>query len=93
MAISLNIKNMKERIINYSGDQKEFDIIWDSFYTMSCIGFIDRETWVKFFNECAGWYIDDGYINKDDNNIYVRDGRNNDSIIWTYTGDAEYKAK
>lgn len=88
MAKALNIKNMKERIINYSGDQKEFDRIWDSFYTMSCIGFIDRGTWVKFFNECAGWYID-----TDDNNIYVRDSRNNDSIVWTYTGDAEYKAK
>lgn len=88
MAKALNIKNMKERIINYSGDQKEFDRIWDSFYTMSCIGFIDRETWVKFFNETAGWYID-----TDDNNIYVRDSRNNDSIVWTYTGNAEYKAR
>lgn len=88
MAKALNIKNMKERIINYSGDQKEFDRIWDSFYTMSCIGFIDRETWVKFFNETAGWYID-----SDDNNIYVKDSRNNDSIVWTYTGNAEYKAR
>ena len=87
MAKALNIKNMKERIINYSGDQKEFDRIWDSFYTMSCIGFIDHETWVKFFNECAGWYIDD-----EGENIYVRDSRNNDNIVWTYTGDAEYTA-
>lgn len=88
MAKALNIKNMKERIVNYSGDQKEFDRIWDGFYTMSCLGFIDRETWVKFFNECAGWYID-----TDNNNIYVKDSRNNDNIVWTYTGDAEYKAR
>ena len=87
MAKALNIKNMKERIINYSGEQKEFDRIWDSFYTMSCIGFIDRETWVKFFTECTGWYIDD-----EGENIYVRDSRNNDNIVWTYTGNAEYTA-
>lgn len=26
----LNLKNMKETIVNYSGDQKEFDKIWDA---------------------------------------------------------------
>ena len=29
---ALNLKNMKETIVNYSGDQKEFDKIWDGFY-------------------------------------------------------------
>ena len=27
----LNLKNMKETIVNYSSDQKEFDKIWDTF--------------------------------------------------------------
>ena len=39
----LNLKNMKETIVNYSGDQKEFDKIWDAFYQMACIGFIDSD--------------------------------------------------
>ena len=29
---SLNLKNMKEAIVNYSGDQKEFDKIFDELY-------------------------------------------------------------
>lgn len=31
----LNLKNMKEAIVNYSQDQKEFDKIWYSFYQMA----------------------------------------------------------
>lgn len=50
----LNLKNMKETIVNYSGDQKEFDKIWDAFYQMACIGFISQDTWIKFFDQCAG---------------------------------------
>lgn len=46
----LNLKNMKETIVNYSGDQKEFDKIWDAFYQMACIGFISQDTWIKFFD-------------------------------------------
>ena len=39
----LNLKNMKETIVNYSSDQKEFDKIWDALYEMACIGFIDSD--------------------------------------------------
>ena len=85
----LNLKNMKETIVNYSGDQKEFDKIWDAFYQMACIGFIDSDTWKKFFDQCRGWYVDE-------ENACVRDELNAsegvDSIVWKYTGDAEYKA-
>ena len=28
---ALNLKNMKETLVNYSGDQKDFDKIWDGF--------------------------------------------------------------
>lgn len=55
----INLKNMKETIVNYSGDQKEFDKIWDAFYQMACIGFISQDTWIKFFDQCAGWYVDE----------------------------------
>ena len=85
----LNLKNMKETIVNYSGDQKEFDKIWDSFYDMTWFGFISYDTWGKFIDQCSGWYIDE-------ENACVRDARNClegvDSIVWQYTADAEYKA-
>ena len=54
----LNLKNMKETIVNYSGDQKEFDKIWDSFYDMTWFGFISYDTWGKFIDHCAGcWCV------------------------------------
>lgn len=85
----LNLKNMKETIVNYSGDQKEFDKIWDAFYQMACIGFISQDTWIKFFDQCVGWYVDE-------ENACVRDERNCpkgvDAIVWQYVPYAEYKA-
>lgn len=88
-AKALNMKNMKETIVNYSGDQKEFDKIWDAFYQMALNGFISQDTWKKFFNQCAGWYVDE-------ENACIRDGRHCPegiaSIVWKYTPDAEYKA-
>ena len=87
---SLNLKNMKEALVNYSGDQKEFDKIWDSFYHMACIGFIGQDTWSKFFDQCGGWYVDE-------ENACVRDERHCpngvDSVVWEYTADAEYRAR
>lgn len=88
-AKALNLKNMKETIVNYSGDQEEFNKIRDNFYQMSCIGFISQDTWRKFFEQCRGWYIDE-------ENACVRDKckcyEGVDSIVWEYTPDAEYKA-
>lgn len=84
----LNLKNMKETIVNYSGDQKEFDKIWDAFYQMACIGFISQDTWIKFFAQCVGWYVDE-------ENACVRDKRNCpegvDAIVWRYVPYSEYK--
>lgn len=85
---SLNIKNMKEALINYSGDNKEFDNIWDMFRQMAFMGFISPGTWKKFYEQCCGWYVDE-------ENGCVRDGRHCkegvDSIVWKYTPDATYK--
>lgn len=82
-AKALNLKNMKETIVNYSSDQEEFNKIWNAFYYMSCLDFISRDTWYKFCDQCAGWYVDE-------ENACVRDGV--DAIVWQYTPDAEYKA-
>lgn len=85
----LNLKNMKETLVNYSGDNEELNKIWDALHTMACCGFIDSNTWQKFFDQCRGWYVDE-------ENDCVRDELNTpegvDSIVWKYTGDAEYKA-
>lgn len=83
-AKALNLKNMKETIVNYSGDQKEFDKIWDAFYQMTCVGFISQDTWKKFVDQCAGWYVDE------ENACVCDEGV--DSIVWEYTPDAEYRA-
>lgn len=88
-AKALNLKNMKEAIVNYSGSREEFDKIWDGFCQMACIGFISRDTLRKFFDQCRGWYVDE-------DNACVRDDRNCpegvDSVVWAYTLDAEYRA-
>ena len=86
---ALNLKNMKETIVNYSGDQKEFDKIWDGFYQMACIGFISWHTWGKFLKQCKGWYVDEKEACIRDR-CHCCDGA--DSIVWEYTPDAEYKA-
>ena len=35
---ALNLKNMTETLLNYSGNQKEFSKIWNEFYEMFCMG-------------------------------------------------------
>ena len=86
---ALNLKNMKETIVNYSMGQKDFDRIWEAFYQMSCLGFISQDTWKKFFEQCRGWYIDDECACVRDELITPFGV---DSIVWEYTSDAEYKA-
>ena len=86
---ALNLKNMKETLVNYSGDQEEFSKIWDMFYDLACMRFISCKTWYKFVDQCRGWYYDE----YDD---CIRDERHCqegvDSIVWKYTPDAEYRA-
>ena len=89
MKKNLNLKNMKEALVNYSGDNEEFNAIWDALYKMACCGFIDSNIWQKIFDQCRGWYVDE-------ENACVRDELNApegvDSIVWKYDGNAEYKA-
>lgn len=86
-ARTINLKNMKEALVNFSADQKEMNKIWNGFYTMAVLGFIAPETWRKFSDECHGWYIW-----QEGSRICVRDRGSDDGIIWEYTPDAEYRA-
>lgn len=85
----LNLKTMKETIINYSTTQTEFNKIWDTFYEMQCLGFISFDTWCKFFDDCHGWYIDE-------ENFCVRDEcrctEGVDAVVWEYNDNSEYHA-
>lgn len=84
-AKGLNIKNMKESLVNYSCMQSELEKIWNTFYQMTCLGFISGDTWDKFSEQCHGWYVTD-------DSSEVRDSAHNDKVIWTYTPYAMYQA-
>ena len=86
---ALNLKNMKETLVNYSRDQEEFSKIWNGFYQMFCLGFISRGTWIKFAEQCRGWYYDE-YSNCIRDERHCQEGVG--SIVWKYTPDAEYRA-
>lgn len=81
----LNVKNMKETLVNYSEEAAELEKIWDAFYQMACLGFISQDAWKRFSDEAAGWYYDAASDS-------IRDDRRDGAVIWTYTPDAEYKA-
>lgn len=62
-AKSLNIKNMKETLVNFcGGDSEEYDRIWGAYHDMACLGFITRDTWDKFWEQTASWVIDGDYL-------------------------------
>lgn len=82
---NLNLKNMKETLVNYSGCQSEFDKIWHTFYELTCLDFISQDTWRKFYDCCKGWYVDE-------EKIEIRDSEHEDKLVWKYTSEAEYKA-
>ena len=75
---------MKETIVNYSGNQREFDAIWDGYHQMTCLDFISKDTWRKFFEQCHAWYVDNEIGG-------IRDA-DTGKVIWIYTGEAEYRA-
>lgn len=82
---NLNLKNMKETLVNYSECQSEFDRIWHAFYEMVCLGFISQDTWRKFYEQCKGWYVDE-------TNAEIRDSEQDDKIIWKYNPETFYYA-
>ena len=86
---ALNLKNMKETLVNYSRNQDEFSKIWKGFFQMVCLDFISWDTWKEFSYQCRGWYYDEYFVCiRDEHNC--KDGV--DSIVWKYTPGAEYRA-
>lgn len=86
MKKELNVKSMKEALVNNSITNEEFGEIWDMFWKMTCMGFIPRDEWRKLFNECSGWYVT-AATNE------VRDAENGDELIWDRNDAVEYRAK
>ena len=82
---NLNLKNMKETLVNYSECQSEFDKIWDTFYEMVCLDYISHDTWKKFYEQCKGWYVDE-------TNAEIRDSEHDNKIIWKYNPETFYHA-
>lgn len=73
-ARSLNLKNMKETLVNYcGGDRVEFGDIWDGFIMMRHLGFISDDTWNKFYVECGSWTIDGDFLVDADNGEVIFD--------------------
>lgn len=86
---ALNLKNMKETLVNYSNNQEDISKIWRVFYQMLCLNFISWDTWRKFSEQCRGWYYDE-YENCIRDERHCTEGV--DSIVWKYTPGAEYHA-
>lgn len=84
MTKNLNVKQMKETLVNFSGDQSEMTKVWKTFWRMHNMGFISNEDWCRFFNETSGWYVtEDG--------AEVRNA-DDDSLIYRYTPHYSYRA-
>lgn len=88
---TLTLKNMVETYVNFSGDQRELDKMWDAYYQMACVGFIDNVTWGKFSALCHGWFFDQddcAILDSSDDNYLERHGSY--KLIWQYVPYAEY---
>jgi len=90
MKKTLTLKNMVETYVNYTADQREMDKLWDAYYQMYCVGFIDAVTWDKFSNLCHGWFFDEdccAMFAADDNYL---EQHGSHKLIWQYVPYAEY---
>ena len=84
---ALNLKNMKETLVNYcDGDAEEFDKIWSSFVMMKHLGFISRDLWFRFSLECGAWVIDGDYLvdNESGERIFDFDNARDGSMYEPY---------
>ena len=84
-AKALNLKNMTEDFVNFTGSNEEMKTLWKAFCLLERAGYISLETWIKFFNRCAGWHV-----SKD--GTRVLDSRNDNSLVWEYTPDDTFRA-
>jgi hypothetical protein len=51
MKKSLTLKEMVNTYVNEAG-VKEREKVWTTFWNMKCLGFIEGETWNKFYDKC-----------------------------------------
>lgn len=78
-AKALNVKNMKETLVNYSaGCYEDYEKMWNTFREMRMMGFISTEVWNKFFDQTKSWTIVDGilYDTEKEKMIFDFDNRN-----------------
>ena len=84
----LNVKNLKETLVNYSSNDKEFEKIYNIFYEMAFMGFIPMGVWEEFNNETWGWYYYEDLTTNE-----IRDRENGDAVIYDYNhSDEAYRA-
>ena len=80
---TLTLDNMKETYINETGTNRAMDEVWDTFYKMTCWGFIPMNLWHEFTHWAYSLYVDC--------NDCVVD-RDTDEIIYCYTEQDRYEA-
>ena len=54
-ALNLSLINMFKAYY----DSKADVTVWNAFYTMYNLGFIDHKTWLRFFEACKDWVWDE----------------------------------
>lgn len=60
---ALNVKQMKETLVNYcGGNQDDYDGIWETFRMMRNLGFITHDEWSRFWDETHEWTIEGDYL-------------------------------
>ena len=85
----LNVKNMKEALVNNAEDQESMDRIWYNFFDLANLGFIDINVWSEFMDQTKGWYF-----YEDDMMTCIRDREDGDGIVWEFAGEEEmYEAE
>lgn len=81
----LTLKNIKEALVMYTGEQATFDEVWSAFCEMACLGFISQDLWSKLYTQCGGWFIDEAAD-------CVRDMRQGGKVVWKYEKGKQYRA-
>ena len=60
---ALNVKNMKETLVNYcGGSEDEYNKIYSVFWEMATMGFISDKDWRRFFDDTHAWTISGDYL-------------------------------
>ena len=72
----MSVKRMVDLYLNYGLDNDTWSMLWE----MANHGLISRENWIKFFEKCKDWEMDDdgnAVINGNGEVLYRYDGNGN----------------